>query len=351
MGIMNFINRHERAKVIWEVVRQNSNEQFRKRVLGTDCLGVSVKERADYNKKEPKQGILYKIEMGTWGDGFFAEYKRLLNYLYYAEFFGFKPYVLFSKEFTYAEKQPVNGTTNPFEYFFEPIVKAEDIEKYQYYVESRQVDWEFANRLKPINGYDVSEEYICALAQISQKYIKWNQPTKQYLETASQMLGNYKTLGVHVRLTDFKQNYWGHPVCVSAEEYLKYTKDAFEKNNFEKVFLATDDKETVALFREEFKDNLLVYGDVVRGSGNVSVAFSKEERENHHYKLALEVIRDMYTLSKCQGLIAGKSNVSICAMIENRQEIPYQFVQIIDKGNNSGNAVKYADSDIVKEKK
>ena len=351
MGVMDFINRHERVKVIWEALKQNSNEQFRKRVLGTDCLGVSVKERAAHNKEEQKQGILYQIEMGTWGDGFFAEYKRLLNYLYYADFWGFKPYVHFGKEFTYAEERPVNGTSNPFEYFFEPIVKAEDVDKHQYYIESRQVDWELANRLKPVNGYEMSEEYICAMAKISQKYIKWNKVTNEYLETANQLLGNYRTLAVHVRLTDFKKNYWGHPVCVSAEEYLEFVKEAIAKHGFDKIFLATDDTETVELFQKEFKNRLLFYNDVVRSTGNVSVAFSKEDRENHHYKLALEVIRDMYTLSRCQGLIAGKSNVSICAIIENRRETPYEYIKIIDKGHNSGNAEKFANTDIVKEKK
>lgn len=351
MRIMNFINRHERIKVIWESIKQNSDERFRKRVLETDCLGVSVKERTDCNREETKPGILYKIEMGTWGDGFFAEYKRLLNYLYYADFWGFKPYIHFGKEFTYAEEHPVNGTMNPFEYFFEPVVSAEDMDRYQYYVESREVDWELANRLKPVNGYEMSEEYICAMAKISQKYVRWNQSTMQYLQKAEKLLDGGKILGVHVRLTDFKQNFWGHPVCVSAEEYLEYVKEAIEKHGFEKVFLATDDKETVELFQKEFQNDLLYYSDVVRSTGNVSVAFSKEERENHHYRLALEVIRDMYTLSKCQGLIAGKSNVSICAIIENRRETLYEYIKIIDKGHNSGNAAKFAETDVVKEKK
>lgn len=351
MGILKFINRHERIKVIWEAVKQNSNEQFRKRVLQTDCLSVSIKEKKNYNKEEHMEGILYDIEMGTWGDGFFAEYKRLLNYLYYADFFGFDPYVRFGKEFTYAEEQPVNGTTNPFEYFFEPIVKEDDIEKYQYYVESRHVDWELANRLKPVNGYEMSEVYICTMAKVSQKYIRWNKATKDYLKCVDQLLEGNKTLAVHVRLTDFKQNFWGHPICVSAEEYLDYVKEAVEKQGFNKIFLATDDKETVELFKKEFPDKLLYYSDVIRSTGNVSVAFSNEKRENHHYKLALEVIRDMYTLSRCQGLIAGKSNVSICAIIENRNATPYEYIKIIDKGQNSGNAAKFANTDIVKEKK
>ena len=88
MKIKEFIDRHERVKVIWEALQKNSDEQFRKRVLGTDCLNISVMENTNIDRKTGKSGILYQIEMGTWGDGFFAEYKKLLNYLYFADFFN-----------------------------------------------------------------------------------------------------------------------------------------------------------------------------------------------------------------------------------------------------------------------
>lgn len=348
MKIKEFIDRHERVKVIWEALQKNSDEQFRKRVLGTDCLNISVMENTNIDRKTGKSGILYQIEMGTWGDGFFAEYKKLLNYLYFADFFQWKPCVHFSNQFTYAEDHPINGTENPFEYFFEPIVKMDDANEYRYYVNSREVDWEFANRLKPVNGYDISEEYIQAMSEINQKYIKFNDITLRYLQSTDDLLGKNKVLGVHVRLTDFKQIFLGHPVCITAEEHLKYAVDAVKKYGFNKIFLATDDVSTVDLFRKEFGKNLLYYEDVTRSSGDVSVAFSDNVRENHHYKLALEVIRDMYTLSRCNGLIAGKSQVSICAIIENRRNSPYEFLKIVDKGNNIGNAKKYSDTDIVK---
>ena len=70
MKIKEFIDRHERVKVIWEALQKNSDEQFRKRVLGTDCLNISVMENTNIDRKTGKSGILYQIEMGTWGDGF-----------------------------------------------------------------------------------------------------------------------------------------------------------------------------------------------------------------------------------------------------------------------------------------
>ena len=128
--------------------------------------------------KLENQEYYTRLKWERGGDGFFAEYKKLLNYLYFADFFQWKPCVHFSNQFTYAEDHPINGTENPFEYFFEPIVKMDDANEYRYYVNSREVDWEFANRLKPVNGYDISEEYIQAMSEIKPKiYIKFNDIT------------------------------------------------------------------------------------------------------------------------------------------------------------------------------
>lgn len=340
---LEFINRHERAKVIWTVLKNNNNSDLRKRILDEDYLTVSIKDLSAGKALKGIPKILYRIEIGTWGDGFFAEYRRLLNYLYYCEVFGFIPYIHFNKDFTYAEKKPVNGTDNPFEYYFrQPCMDEQEALQYCYCVKSRLVDCEFANRLKPLNGYDVSEEYIAVMAKISEKYIKFNSPTEQYLSQAEELIHGKKMLGVHVRLTDFKQNYWGHPVCATADCHLEYAKKALEELGFEGVFLATDDEETVELFKDEFGGKLFYYQDVVRSSGQVSVAFSSGTRENHHYKLGLEVIRDMYTLSLCQGLIAGKSQVSICAMIEKQRKSNYEYIHIIDKGNNNDPSKKYS---------
>ena len=58
----------------------------------------------------------------------------------------------------------------------------------------------------------------------------------RYLQSTDDLLGKNKVLGVHVRLTDFKQNFLGHPVCITAEEHLKYAVDAVKKYGFNKIF-------------------------------------------------------------------------------------------------------------------
>ena len=64
-----------------------------------------------------------------------------------------------------------------------------------------------------------------------------------------------------------------------------------------------------------------------------TVMKSTSERENHHYKLGLEVLRDMYTLSCCNGIIAGLSNVSIFArIVKLSRGCDFEFMNYLNKG-------------------
>lgn len=338
--LRELINRHEKLKFLDLCIRNVNNESFRAGVLGRDSQSLLL----TIDPAHEKTGILYHIRIGSRGDGFFAEYRRLLNYLYYADQLHLIPYIEFTQDYTYAEKHPVHGHTNPFEYYFlQPCVTEEESREYRYTLTSRDCDQDFSRHLKPENGYDLSEEYVSAIADVSRKYIRPNKETEEMMQEASAFLGERKTLGVHVRLTDFKKNYYGHPTCVTADRHLEAARSAVEKYGFEQIFLATDDVETVELFRKEFGEKLLTYQDVIRSEGEVSVAFSHSERENHHYLLGLEVLRDMYTLSLCSGLVAGKSQVSICAYIQRRVTGDYECREIIDAGYNTDPAHRFSD--------
>ena len=110
---------------------------------------------------------------------------------------------------------------------------------------------------------------------------------------------------------------------------------ALKEYNYEQIFLATDETKAVEKFRERYGNMVVWYQDVFRGEGNTSVAFSESNRSCHKYRLAYEVIRDAFTLSMCQGFIAGVSQVSICTRImkKSRNE-QYDFLKIIDNGKN-----------------
>lgn len=343
--IQRIIDRHDRLKVLQTCIEHNKDDNFRKVVLGKSPYNVAISVN-ETKRNNVVDKVLYRIEIGTADQGFFAEYRRTLNYLYYADVWGFIPYIEYNDNYVYSEKKAINGSSNPFEYYFvQPCVNSGDINDYHYVTNNRECDVELVEWLKPTNGYGFSDEYIDAMARISKKYIKLNSVVEGYLnEEICKTLRDKKTLGIHVRLSDFKQNYYGHPVCVSADRHLEIAKQMLDECRFEQVFLATDDVDTIMLFKNELGDKVVYYDDVMRTTGDISVAFSKSNRENHHYLLGLEVLRDMYTLSLCNGLIAGKSQVSICAMIENRNHNLYEYVNIIDLGYNTNSSHLFSES-------
>ena len=346
-AIQKFIDKHSRLKVIQICLRNSGDESFQKRVLCNEPLTVSLNCNEEIDSVAGIGSILYYISSGKKGRGFFAEYRRILDYLYFADLWGFTPYIEWNKQFSYSEDELINGVDNPFEYYFkQPCVTKDECLNYKYFVNSRECELELAASLKPRNGYAISNEYIDVMARIAKKYIRLNSFTYNYLsEEITRILNNKKTLGVHVRLTDFKQNYFGHPVCITADKHLAYAKQAMESGEYEQIFVATDDSSTINLFKAEFGGKMVYYDDVVRSDGDISIAFIEYEREHHHYMLGLEVLRDMYTLAMCNGLIAGKSQVSICALIENRNHKVYEYVEILDDGYNT-NKEHYYDPSI-----
>lgn len=286
-------------------------------------------------------GYIYYIKPEPSYSGFFADHNRLLSLLYYADYYGMKPVVEYGENYTYKEEHPVNGTSNPFEYYFEQPanIKPEQLKEYKGVLHCRKENAALAGLLNNGigGGYGMSEEYITALGKVSQKYIRLNSEVKPFIEKdIGDLKQGKRMLGVHVRGTDFKRNYNGHPICITAEEYLEETKKVYTNKKYERVFLATDDLNTIQLFRDEFKDSLFFYQDVIRSEGDETVMKSEAQRENHHYLLGLEVLRDMMTLAECEGLIAGLSQVSYSARIQKKSYgKEYEDMSVLFKGINA----------------
>lgn len=327
----------EQLKFAWYCFQRGNNAQFVRNVksLENEFVQVSLEKCGE----KPNKDILYFIDMHESHSGFFADHNRLLSLLYFADIYGLKPVVQFSSGYCYAEQHPVNGTENPFEYYFQQPggISVEEMKKYKCILRSRK---ENGNAVIPLKGgsggYARSEEYIDEMARITRKYVHLNDIiSRQFDREIGQLLDNKNTLAVHVRGTDFKQNFNGHPISVSAREYLEETQKLFKTGTYERVFLATDDSVALELFEKQFGENLIYYEDVVRSDGNDTVMHSDIQRENHHYLLGVEVLRDMYTLASCDGLVAGLSQVSFAARIQKKSSgKEYKDLVVIDKGIN-----------------
>ena len=184
-------------------------------------------------------------------------------------------------------------------------------------------------------GYTSSAEYINEMAHIVKKYFFLKPEFKQEMEASISKVIRGKTLGIHVRGTDFLAGTDNHPVALTVEDYFEYNDEISKDVSFDYIFLATDDIRILEKMIENYGDKIRYYEDVLRSGEAVSPSMLNTDRKNNGYLLGKEIMRDMLTLAACDSLIAGVSQVSICARIWKRSTgIDYKIEKIIDKGIN-----------------
>lgn len=288
--------------------------------------------------KDHQGCIVYVIKEQGMGYGFFAEFRGLLCNLIFAEEIGMIPYVYWGKNHLYYEEGTTAGN-NIFKNYFKPV-GVDDFRTSQNVVYSSMLQCEYVEKKYGVTGYSSNPEFEEELIKVLKKYIAIKpELEEEFKKETNKLFNGRKVLGVHHRGTDFKNGYTGHPVAVEIEEELERVQKLVERHQMELIFLATDEERVVHQYYERFGAMMRWFPDVHRSDGCKSVAFSEDGRKNHHYLLGKEVLRDVYVLSSCHGLLAGKSQVSYFAKLFNRfrDDIEdFECVEIIDKGVNGG---------------
>lgn len=334
MDLVKLLAKNEKLK-FWNRCRIHRNEPaFREHVIeayqSSDYLHLNT-----YGD-EYKGETIYLVDEQGGGVGFFAELGVTLIKLYFADERGFTPYIHWGKNYLYYEPDGIEGEDNAFLYYFAPASHVKNIKKARHVVKSEMRHYEQVKSLFGAVSYDVSEEYVDAMAEMLKKYIRYNDRTKDFLEKQrNALLGDKRTLAVHYRGTDFRKQYNNHPVAVRIEQTIEETQKLLDTGRYEQIFLATDENAAVRKFREIFGSKVKVYQDTFRDEGgDESIAFSSSERKNHKYLLGLEVLRDQYTLTCCEGLVCGYSNVTFLARVMRRgwMNRDYQDYVLINNG-------------------
>ncbi len=341
MKVMDILRKSEKL-VYWNRCRiHRNNPEFRRMVLegyqNPDFLELHTYGR-EYERK-----TIYLIEERGAGVGFFAEFGVTLIELYFADERGFTPYVCWGRDYLYYEPEGINGEQNAFLYFFMPVSEVKNITHACHVVRTEESHYVQVKAQFDAVSYDVSEEYIDAMARMVKKYICYNRQTKEYLEQEYRnLLGEGKVLGVHFRGTDFRKGYNNHPIPVQIEQEIEKVQELLNESGYDKIFLATDEQEAVERFQAVFGDKVCIYEDTYRNEGtDESIAFSEDKRNKHRYYLAREVVRDQYTLTHCNGLVCGYSNVTFIARVMRRAwfESSWEDFVLIDNGLYHNNNV------------
>ena len=337
---------HPKIHYFLRVWKRRNDEKFVSEVLQLQ-RNPNTMEIKQFGQRNPQKNIYFIEIYGSDGMGFAAFLRHTLLALFEADRLGFVPAVsYFPENCVYAEFEKINGTDNPFEYYFEQVsdVSVKEVHESSrvflyHWSHSVRVEHEFGDMNPNMpGGYNVDDEYIGKMALVLKKYIRLNNVVQHKVLSDMQELikgrwNEKKILGVHIRGTDYALNWKNHPNMITMDAFVEAIDETLVKYDYEYIFLATDDKRRLETMQKKYGSKLIYYQDVVRGEHELNIALEKNDRPMHHYLNGLEVVRDMYTLARCDSLICGLSQVSIFARtIRLAEQGPYTYLKVLDKG-------------------
>lgn len=125
-----------------------------------------------------------------------------------------------------------------------------------------------------------------------------------------------RILGVHLRGTDYLTKPFGHPIPPPTEYAVNVVIWKMREWKCNKLFLASEDKNIVTIFKESFGDYLLTFDkEFVNYKPGKSVGATRIERENDHFLSGKDYVIEMMLLSMCNALVASGSAGNVGVMI------------------------------------
>lgn len=136
-----------------------------------------------------------------------------------------------------------------------------------------------------------------------------------------------KVLGILARGTDYTSTKPTlHPIQPNPDTIIKKIKEKLERKEYNKIFLASEDKNIVKRFKNEFGDKLIMNKQSLKNyDGESHIGNIQHDRKNDKYLNGLEYLTTIIILSKCNAIIAGRTNGSLAALILNNNAYEYQY--------------------------
>lgn len=281
----------------------------------------------------------YIIRRGNLGAGFFSNYYWVMGHLVFARRLGYIPVVdMLNYKTLYSEDSPVDGELNAWNYYFDNVGAAALEEAYgsgKYVLGKDEPLHKYANKFCDANYrfpsdkaidyyYPVIRDHIRIKDSITAEFTKvWDGKTS-HLD---------KIIGVHIRGTDMK-NDLGHPMPANIERYIAEIEALLrEDKKVNGIFLATDEKKAVEHFRNHFNGKCdVIVNEAFRSDEQkaehktgIHEQIIENPRENHKYKMGMEVLHDAWCLSRCNYLVCGHSNITNVVVLWNN----HRFQRVI----------------------
>lgn len=270
-----------------------------------------------------------------------ANYFYVLSHIKYAQVKGWIPVVDQLHYPVYNSlKQPVHGTMNAWEYFWEQPSEYTLEEVYN----SKNVILSKKNWFSEYDmGYDVSNYHninlIKAYHQLSlcvplkKFFIQHVEKEKNYL-----LKKNKRYLGVSFRFGGYSRKCFkpgaGHPIQPEINELLKIIKKYLQEEKFDYVFLTTDIVEVITVFKEFLGDKIIVFDRSRMSEYMTETDVTNWYKIKGIHKITTDYLIEMELLSQCTGIIGSITSGLRYAIVRNGGA--YELCNVLDYGLFSG---------------
>ena len=298
---------------------------------------IHRERKLSFGQENPKK-TFYIIDSSRHAkDGIFSLAVRFSTHIEYALSKNYIPIIDMQNHDNQYLDGMGTGKENAWEYFFEQpcgfnlsqIKNSKNIIIAGLFSSEKRLNFLNYNR-------DFDSQLFLEFKKIFQKYIKFNETTKNYINEEEQMIKNKRVLGVLARGTDYVlKKPSGHAIQPNAIELIEKAKETMQTYNLDFVYLATEDENIFENFSKEFGEKLLHNNqkriklseqDLTDGKLLVDFNFG---RERDKYHLGLEYIASIYVLSRCKYFIGGFTSGTISVML---MTLGFEYRYVYDLG-------------------
>lgn len=306
--------------------------------MNINCSASEVLYRFERHFRKENMGkskyLIIKRDCGSSPLGLFAYYITNIAWIEFAVRKGFIP-VIDMQNFPNAyQREDEAGKVNTWEYFFMQPAGV-SLEEALASKKARYV-WKDIPDFHPNESLDffLNTELVDYYRAIARKYILFQDNVKQILKEAEkEILGekqNRRILGVLARGTDYTSlKPYYHPVQPTVDEIIVKIDDYREKYRCDKIYVATEDEKILDKLLEKYGEDLLFSNQKRIQSTDTYLNFNKELLEVEPYKRGVDYLASVWLLSRCTGLIAGRTSGTVGAVLLSEG---YEFQHIFSKG-------------------
>ena len=168
---------------------------------------------------------------------------------------------------------------------------------------------------------------------ICRKYIHFSRPVVEALGREQAKFAGKKVLGVSLRGTDYIMlKIHDHPVQPTPEQVIAKASEVMASQNYDALYLSTEDKNIAEEFKNVFGDKLLLpEGEYIdyKPSADKWITMYSTHRDNDKYLMGLEYLVSKLALTKCDGLITSMTNGTVIVMCLSEG---FDYLHVFDLG-------------------